>query len=144
MTDEHERMVAGIKHLATHFVRTIKAQLDVEVGYDAEAVKALSDYIDQLRPTYSEGVPPGLIQTLGAFLGECVCTVYGGTWAFDEETNEWGVAVPVKGGDMWTYPFSKVFKHFLDGQKESVGEFFHALSYLTDPKYNWSPPAAGA
>lgn len=132
-------IIAGIKHLAHHFVRTIKEQLDVDVAYDAEAVRTLDAYIEQLRPQYEDGVPPGLIQTMGAFLGECVRAEYGGEWAFDEDNGEWGIAIPVRGGDVWAYPFSKVFKHFLDGKAQSILQFFEALKTITDPKYNWSP-----
>lgn len=139
MTDQ--AMIAGIEHLARHFARTIKAQQQIEVGYDAEAAAALSHFIDQLREQHTDAVPDQLVQTLGAFLGECIRAVYGGAWGHDADSGEWGIAIPVRGGDVWAFPFGKVYKHFALGGAETVGEFFSALSYLTDPRYNWSPQA---
>lgn len=136
---EQQQMVEGILHLAQHFVRTIKAEQHIDVEYDSEAAHALSHFIDQFRHQYTDDVPPEMVQTMGAFLGECIRAVYGGGWGQESDTGEWGVAIPVRGGDVWTFPFSKVYKHFAQGSSESVGEFFDALRYLTNPDYNWSP-----
>ena len=132
-------MIAGIQHLAQHMVRTIKTELDVELDFDAAAAHTLSAYIDQIRPRYPDGVPQGLVQTLGAFLGECIRATYGGAWAYEEGALEWGLAIPAQSGHLWAFPFRRVYRHFAQGQAESVAQFFDSLKLLTDPRYVWQP-----
>ena len=139
-----ERMIQGIEHLARHFVRVIKNELDVELGYDAAAVRTLDAYIEQIRANYSaETVPPGLVQSIGAFLGACVIAAYGGRWGVERETGEWGIALPVKGGEVWVFPFNKVYKHFVSGPENSIRVFYSAIQTLIDPERDWlqQPPA---
>ena len=118
-----EPMVQGIQHLAQNMVKIIKTELDVEIGYDPESAHTLSSYIDQIRPQYPDGVPQGLVQTLGAFLGECIRATYGGEWSHETESNEWGIAIPAQDGHLWAFPFRRVFRHFAKGEQESVAQF---------------------
>ena len=139
-----EKMVQGIEHLARHFVRVIYTELDVTLQYDLAAVRTLDAYIEQVRPNYSaETVPPGLVQSIGAFLGACIVATYGGRWASDDD-NEWGLALPVAGGDIWVYPFNKVYKHFAAGAEHSVRVFFEAIPELLNPKRDWLATNEGA
>jgi hypothetical protein len=136
------RMVQGIEHLARNFVHIIKTELDVELGYDSAAVSTLDAYIEQIRGNYStETVPPGLVQSIGAFLGACVIAAYGGRWGQEHETGEWGIALPVKGGEIWVFPFNKVYKHFVSGRENSVQVFYSAIGTLIDPERDWLEPS---
>jgi hypothetical protein len=94
-------MVQGIEHLASHFVRVIKTELDIDLEYDPAAVNTLDAYIEQIRPNYTpESIPPGLVQSIGAFLGACIIATYGGRWAVDADDGDWGVARPEISGSI--------------------------------------------
>ena len=133
-----EKMVQGIEHLASHFVRVIKTELDIDLEYDPAAVNTLDAYIEQIRPNYTpETIPPGLVQSIGAFLGACIIATYGGRWAVDAEDGDWGVALPVKAGDIWVYPFNKVYKHIAAGAEHSIRVFFEAIPQVLNPERDW-------
>lgn len=134
----NQQMVAGIEHLARHFVRVIKTELDVVLEYDAVAVRTLDAYIEQIRSRYTpETVPPGLVQSIGAFLGACIIAAYGGRWGQETETDEWGIVLPVQGGEVWLFPFNKVYKQFVSGNQNSVLVFYEAIKTLLDPTRDW-------
>ncbi len=131
-------MITGIQHLARHFVRSVQSETGIELDYNHVAIKWLDGYIENIRTHYTaETVPAGLVQSVGAFVGECIIATYGGHWGHDRESDEWGVAVPVNGGDVWLYPFNKVYKHFAAGHEHSIGLFFEAIKNLTDPTRDW-------
>lgn len=135
----HDPMIAGIQHLARHFVRSVHGETSIELEYNHVAVKWLDSYITTIRPRYTaETVPPGLVQSIGAFLGECIIATYGGHWGHERDSDEWGIALPVQAGEIWVYPFNKVYKHFAAGDEHSVGVFFEAIPALLDPARNWA------
>ena len=138
---QQQNIVAGLEHLAQHFVRSVQSQLGIELEYNHVAVKWLNTYIEQIRPNYEpEQVPPNLVQSLGAFLGACIIANYGGRWGHEHESNDWGIALPVQGGDIWVYPFNKVYKHIAAGEEHSVRMFYEAIPNLIDPSRNWGGP----
>ncbi|MBA3468060.1 MAG: hypothetical protein H0T53_00315 [Herpetosiphonaceae bacterium] len=139
-----ERMVQGIEHLGRHFVQVIKTELEVDLEYDAAAVHTLDAYIEQIRGNYTaETVPTGLVQSIGAFLGACIIAAYGGRWGQESETSDWGIALPVRDGEIWVFPFNKVYKHFVSGPENSVHVFYTAIQTLLDPERDWLEPSSG-
>lgn len=94
-----------------------------EITYSEDSVRWVSGFIDRNR----DGDPAGLVDTIGSYLGEAIISNYGGKWIiFDGQP-----AVEIK-PDFVVFPFSKVAKHFENGQEDSIGRFFSALPELIE------------
>lgn len=97
----------------------VKNQLDL--NYDSKSVKYLEAFIERQRGSFEGEDLEGLINSIGAFLGQCVITNYGGQWQLDPETQQTCIAFDDKNK---VYPFSKTAKQFENGLEESVYSFY--------------------
>lgn len=82
-------------------------------------------FIERQRLRSEPGQTEGLAQTLGCFLGECICRNFGGEW---QET-EYGPAVVFSDGNA-CYPLNKVGKQFANGADDSVLSFYQTIPVL--------------
>ena len=115
-----------IEALATEFVMAARDRLDVEIRMDDPdaAARAISDLLDapeKLKPVFGDDAFWWrFVLPAGAALGEYMRRHAGGEWAVGEE-GEPMILIPVAGGEpAETYPFSKVLKQAIAGDKGDV------------------------
>jgi hypothetical protein len=114
---------------------TVRTEL--KLGYDIESVKYLEEFIERQKERFSAEEAKGLINSCGAFLGQCVIVNYGGQWTRDAGG---AIAVAFDAKNM-VYPFAKVSKQFANGLEDSVYSFYTVIPVafrLNDkPKKKW-------
>jgi hypothetical protein len=106
-------------------VRTVRENLDTQLTFDQAGVEWIDGYIDRLRGSIAADKRSGLINTLAAFVGECIIRSFGGTWV--EKDGWWGVEVSDR---IWACPFAKIEKQFENGPEDSVASFFRCIPIL--------------
>jgi hypothetical protein len=106
-------------------VRTLRDNLQVELGFDQAGVEWIDGYINRMRESLAVEKRSGLISTLASFVGECIIRTYGGAWV--EEDGQWGVRVSDR---IWACPFAKIEKQFDNGPEDSVASFFTCIPIL--------------
>jgi hypothetical protein len=115
-----------IRANAEFVVREARENLDQDIGYDEAGVRWLDGFIQGRHDSGGVGDDPsGLVNTLGAFLGECIAKAYGGRW--QETEHGWAVVVD---GDLAVFPFNKVHKHLVDGAADSVLSLYRSVPTL--------------
>ena len=116
------------KELAEKLISTMSAQSGVELGYDAASVEWVDGFIERQRVRLQGDEARGLINVIGAFVGECVVANYGGSWRADEG-GAWGVYFDDGNA---AFPFAKVRKQFDNGREggDSVHSFYSTIPYL--------------
>lgn len=98
---------------------SVKGKLDLQ--YNADAIEYLEGYIERVKPEFKDEDVSGLVNALGAFLGECIIFNYGGRWAIDTESNRPCVEFDDKNR---CYPISKTQKQFDNGVEDSIYSFY--------------------
>ena len=68
----------------------------------------------------------GLINTIGSFLGECMCRELGGKWKYQPNGQ---LAVEFSSGNA-AFPFNKVEKHFANGAEDSILGFYQSAAVI--------------
>ncbi len=112
-------MVDGIRENARLVASAASDQLGAEVAYDETAVRWLDAFIQKEHEDGNPENRPGLVNTLGSFLGECVIRTYGGDWA--QLDGDWAIRFDERNV---VFPFRKVEKHLGNGGSDSVLSFF--------------------
>jgi hypothetical protein len=119
--------LGGMKEL-TELADTIKDKLGLQ--YNAESIQLLEDIIENNKGAFPEDERSGWINSIGAFLGQCIIENYGGYWDIDEESGLITVAFDEKNK---VYPFSKVQKLVDYGMAEdSISSMFNLLPKVFD------------
>ncbi|HYP52088.1 MAG TPA: hypothetical protein VEQ42_01025 [Pyrinomonadaceae bacterium] len=119
-------MEEKFKELAGLFVSQM-AESGVQLGYDAPSVEWADGFVERQRARFTGGEEAGLVNVVGAFLGECVIASYGGRWRAD------GGAWAVYFDDSHAAdPFSKVQKQFDNGREggDSIYSFYTLIPVL--------------
>ena len=101
---------------------TVKAQLNIQ--YDQDSVKFVEGFIERNKSNFDNEESKGLINSLGAYLGQCIIENYGGRWQLDSETGAIAVAFDDKNK---AYPFAKVSKQFDNGLEDSIYSFYTVI-----------------
>jgi len=101
--------------------KTVKNQLQLK--YDKGSVKYLEEFIERQKTRFSKEEVIGLINSCGAFLGQCIIENYGGQWAKDDTGN---ICISF-GEKSKAYPFSKVSKQFENGLEDSIYSFYNVI-----------------
>jgi hypothetical protein len=99
-----------------------REHLGTDTQFDEAAVRWLDGFIQRQHERGDPENHPGLTNTLGSFLGECVIRTYGGAWALLD--GSWGVKFDEKNA---VFPFAKVLKHLRSGAGDSVLSFFTVI-----------------
>jgi len=122
------------KRLARDLVDTFRRDLDVTLNYDDESLEYLDGYIARNRDAIREktgGKYNGLVNVIGAFLGECIIANHGGQWK-QSDKGAWGIFF--ENGSA-AFPFAKVHKAFSeDGQYDSIASFYRASKLFQEGK----------
>jgi len=102
------------------------SKLGAEFEYNRKSVAWVEEFIEheRLRKDVTEDDVEGLVQLIGAYLGECVIHTYGGAWR--EHDGSWGVFFNASNA---AFPFSKVRKQFDNGVSggDSILSFFDVI-----------------
>lgn len=102
----------------TDLAGKLKAELKIE--YDSNGVKFLEGFIERNKGQFAKDQWYGLINSCGAFLGQCIIENYGGQWE-REENGHIAIAFDDKNK---AYPFSKVSKQFDNGLEDSIHSMY--------------------
>jgi hypothetical protein len=134
--EEIEQGINEIRRLASYVVQEFQPISRVNFGYNAESVEWVEEFIERerCRRDLSKGIPEGLVNTLGSFLGECIVAANGGNWEWSEEQQDWGIRF--EAGDM-AFPFEKVWKQFTNGVEggDSIESFYRiTVEYVAPGK----------
>ncbi len=136
-THEVEQGISEIRRLAFCVVEEFRTR-DHTFGYNADSVEWIEGFIERERERegrdLSKGVPEGLVNTLGSFLGECVVAATGGKWVWSDKQNDWGIKF--KSGSI-AFPFAKVSKQLANGVQggDSIVSFYRiSIEYVAPGK----------
>ena len=114
-----------------------KLKTVLEIKYDGDGVKFLEGFIERNKSVIAEEEWNGLINSCGAFLGQCIIENYGGQWLEEPDGN---VTIAFD-DDNKVYPFSKVMKQFENGLEDSIHSMFTIIpivySLQPKPKKKW-------
>jgi hypothetical protein len=133
---ELQESLTRIRELAEFVVERFGPLSDITFGYNRESVAWLEGFIERERSRRDprEGVPQGLVNTFGSFLGECIVQATGGAWAWSEAQGDWSVEFPNGSG---AFPFNKVWKQFengLEGGDSILGFYDVVVNYVAQGK----------
>lgn len=101
---------------------TVKTQLSLE--YDTAAIKYIEEFIERQKSNFDEDQRKGLVNSLGAFIGQCIIKNYGGQWQMDEESKSVCITFDEKNK---IFPFAKTAKQFDNGLEDSVYSFYTVI-----------------
>lgn len=118
-------IVEQIKRKARLAVELFSPICDIEFGFNGQSVEWVEGYVERMRKRtdFNDGSWNGMIDTIGAFLGECILARTGGTWEISED-RRWCIRLP--SGDS-AFPMTKVSKQFAQGVDagESIFGFYN-------------------
>jgi hypothetical protein len=120
---ELDQNVRRIRELATNVIEKFGPISDVAFGFNRDSVALVDQFIERERGQrdLSAGAPVGLVNTFGAFLGECIIATTGGVWTWNEQQEDYGI-VFTSGAQ--AFPFAKVRKQFIHGRQDSILGFY--------------------
>ena len=101
---------------------SVKTQLNLE--YDESSVNYIKDFIERNKMQIDKEQWTGLINSMGAFLGQCIIENYGGNWEMEEDTQTICVAFDEKNK---VYPFAKTSKQFENGLEDSIYSMYISI-----------------
>lgn len=100
--------------------RLARETFGLELNYEAESIALLDQMIQRGWPD-----PPAILEAVvtgfGSYLGETIRHIHGGAWCYSQER---GLHFEIAGVGLKIFPFAKVKKRLLNGQKDSL-EFFY-------------------
>lgn len=109
-----------LKNLAEETKKQLKLK------YNSDSVKYLEEFIERTKMNVERDNWSGLINSCGAFLGECIIENYGGVWKKDKKGN---VGIKFNNKNI-VYPFAKVSKQFENGLGDSIFSFYYIIPKL--------------
>lgn len=115
--DENQNLAKQLTELAL----TAKNKLNIE--FNDDGVKYLEGFIERVKSQFSKEDSDGIINTCGAFFGQCIIENYGGKWMYDEN-NQIVVSFGEKNN---VYPISKTRKQFENGLDDSIYSMYSII-----------------
>lgn len=115
----------NIRRNADLVVKVFAENNNVSLDYDEDSIEWLDGYIERNRENFDEATINRLVSVLGSFLGECVKRNFGGEWAQTEN----GLAIVFSDGN-GVFPFSKIEKHFRNGNEDSIFSFYQTIPII--------------
>ena len=103
-----------------------KIQATFKIRFDDSGVRFIEDFIEQNRMKIAEEEWNPLINSCGAFLGQCIIENYGGKWV--NASNE-HLAVAFDENNK-IYPFAKVSKQFYNGLEDSIYSMYSVIPVI--------------
>jgi hypothetical protein len=108
-----------------NLAETVRTQFNLE--FDTNSMKFIEGFIERQKNKFDQEQQKGLINSIGAFVGQCVIKNYGGQWEMDKELNSLCVSFDSKNK---VYPFAKTSKQFENGLEDSVYSFYEMIPFL--------------
>ncbi len=125
MNEEELTLEEKLRLNAEMIIQNLSQHAGFELGFNEQSVEWIDGFIERQRAR--EGFEPGgLINTLGSFLGECMCREIGGAWKFQPNGQ---LAVELSNGNA-AFPFNKVEKHFANGAEDSIYSFYQSAAVI--------------
>jgi hypothetical protein len=129
---EIEHAIGRIQELAIFVIEKFGPLSEIEFGLNRPSLEWVEGFIERERQRRDPGsdIPEGLLNTLGAFLGECIVAASGGKWEWHEQQQDWGIHFSSGAS---AFPFSKVWKQFKNGIEggDSILSFYDvAVNYV--------------
>jgi len=125
MNEESLTLEEKLRLNAEMIVENLSQHAGFEFGFNEQSVEWLDGFIERQRTR--EGFNPGgMINTIGSFLGECMCKELGGEWKMQSNGQ---LAVEFSDGNA-AFPFNKVQKHFDNGEVGSILSFYQSAAVL--------------
>ena len=126
-TPAPEALKEKLRTNAELFRKITHDNMNVDIGYDIEAVRWLDGYIQRQHENSDPTEHRKITQVLGSFLGECIIHNIGGEW-FHVDDN----LVVRFDSRNWAFPFIKVLKHLENGAEagDSVLGFYESVGVI--------------
>lgn len=124
-----EELISGAAHWAASMVGSRGVTLDGSI----ESLRILDMLVDDARDAIKgEPNPPqaALLWALGAYLGEALRNVRGGSWtvgSLDDLDAFWGTSLVFADG-LQVWPMQRIIKRFLNGADDAVYAYGVAMS----------------
>ena len=122
---EIEEKLDHIQGLAARVIEELGPLSNVEFGLNRSSVEWVEGFIERERERRGpvDRISDGLVNALGAFLGESLVVATGGKWVWNEQQSDWGIHFD---SGMEAFPFRKVEKQFKSGLQggESILSFY--------------------
>jgi len=80
-----------------------------------------------IKKSPSEEAIIKMSKMFGGYIGQVMIKHYGGNWAIEDFLNQ-GNTLVVNIGEMKTFPVSKVYKRFKNGQEDNVYYYYFAIT----------------
>jgi hypothetical protein len=82
-----DELVEQIKQKAQLAVELFAPISEIDFGLNKQSVEWVEGYVERMRKRvdFNDGSWNGLIDTIGAFLGECILARTGGTWELSDD-----------------------------------------------------------
>ncbi len=124
MNEESLTLEEKLRLNAEMVIENLSQHAGFELGFNEESVEWIDGFIERQRAR--EGEPGGLVNTIGSFLGECMCRKLGGEWKPQPNGQ---LAVEFSDGNA-AFPFNKVQKHFDNGEEDSILSFYQSAAVI--------------
>ncbi len=124
----------NLNNTAEHIRRVLCDLLGREIGYCGEAVKMLSDGVNGLKLKKSQEEIDRLIWMYGAFLGKAIIESYseGRNHWVDNKVDNYCLKVYTEDEETMAAPFTRVIRHFKEGDEHSMYAFFLRIGYVVE------------
>ena len=108
-----DELADPIKQKARLAVESFSPLSEIDFGLNEESVEWVEGYVERMRKRadFNDGSWNGLIDTIGAFLGECILARTGGAWEMSDDRR---CCIRFPTGEC-AFPMTKVAKQFADG-----------------------------
>ena len=132
MKEESLELTDKLRLNAEMVIGNLSQHAGFQLGFDAESVEWVDGFIERQRSRddFDAASSGGLVNTLGSFLGECMCQALGGVW---RQQPDGALIVEFSDGNA-AYPFNKVAKHLANGSDDSIHSFFRSAAVLFHPQ----------
>lgn len=125
MNEESLTLEEKLRLNAEMVIENLSQHAGFTLGFNEESVEWIDGFIERQRAR--EGFEPGgLVNTLGSFLGECMCRELGGEWKYQPNGQ---LAVEFADGNA-AFPFNKVQKQFAYGAEDSIFSFYQSAAVI--------------
>lgn len=129
-----------IKHLAQGAVVVARDTYRVHLDYSEESLKRLEYIFDALHRDSAPGFFTRIFRrklteeqinfaamALGAYIGETVQKLYGGTWSREKIAGDEDV-VTLSVGDIKIFPLGKAYKRIVNGREDDIWFFYQVFT----------------
>lgn len=106
--------IAKLRAAAAGVIEKLGPASGIEFGYTRQSLQFIDRFIDGKRSavTTAADLPKGLVNALGAYVGECLIQLAGGAWRYAPDVKTYGIVLNGPNADM-VYPIDKVRQLFL-------------------------------